>query len=239
MTTSGSAAGDGSQFGLEITYIEQDEPRGLAHAVLTAEPYLEGSPFVMYLGDNLLKDGIADLVEAFRRSAPDALILLTAVPDPENYGVAELDGERIVRLIEKPTEPPSNLALVGVYMFNPVIFDAARSIEPSWRDELEITDAIQMLIDRGLRVESHTVTGWWKDTGQVEDLLEANRLILEDLEPSRRRQAGRVAHRGPRLDREGSGPGALDRPRAGDHRRRAPASWIPTSGRTRRSAPRC
>ena len=113
----------------------------------------------MYLGDNLLKDGIADLVEAFRRNAPDALILLTAVPDPENYGVAQLDGERIVRLIEKPNEPPSNLALVGVYMFTPVIFDAARSIEPSWRDELEITDAIQALIDRGLRVESHTVTG--------------------------------------------------------------------------------
>ena len=178
-----AAAGDGAQFGLQITYIEQDEPRGLAHAVLTAEHFIGDSPFVMYLGDNLLKDGISDLVEAFRQHEPDALILLTPVPDPENYGVAHLDGERIVRLIEKPSEPPSNLALVGVYMFTPVIFDAARSIEPSWRDELEITDAIQALIDRGLRVESHTVTGWWKDTGQVEDLLEANRLILEDLEP--------------------------------------------------------
>jgi glucose-1-phosphate thymidylyltransferase len=174
--------GDGSQFGLEITYIEQDEPRGLAHAVLTGEPFLAGAPFVMYLGDNLLKDGIADLVDAFRRNEPDALILLTPVPDPEHYGVAQLDGERVVRLIEKPTEPPSNLALVGVYMFTPVIFEAARAIEPSWRDELEITDAIQRLIDQGLRVESHQVTGWWKDTGQVEDLLEANRLILEDLE---------------------------------------------------------
>jgi glucose-1-phosphate thymidylyltransferase len=174
--------GDGSQFGLEITYIEQDEPRGLAHAVLTGEPFLAGAPFVMYLGDNLLKDGIADLVDAFRRNEPDALILLTPVPDPEHYGVAQLDGERVVRLIEKPTEPPSNLALVGVYMFTPVIFEAARAIEPSWRDELEITDAIQRLIDQGLRVDSHQVTGWWKDTGQVEDLLEANRLILEDLE---------------------------------------------------------
>ncbi len=203
-----AAAGDGSQFGLQITYIEQDEPRGLAHAVLTAEPFLDDSPFVMYLGDNLLKDGIADLVEAFRRHEPDALILLTAVPDPENYGVAELDGERIVRLIEKPKEPPSSMALVGVYMFTTVIFEAARAIEPSWRDELEITDAIQALIDRGLRVESHTVTGWWKDTGQVDDLLEANRLILEDLEPSSEgelvdsRIEGRVAiGAGARLER--------------------------------------
>jgi glucose-1-phosphate thymidylyltransferase len=136
----------------------------------------------MYLGDNLLKDGIKDLVERFRASEPDALILLTAVPDPEMYGVAELDGERVKRLVEKPKDPPSNLALVGVYMFEPVIFEAAREIEPSWRDELEITDAIQKLIDRGLRVEPHIVRGWWKDTGRLEDILEANRLILEDIE---------------------------------------------------------
>jgi glucose-1-phosphate thymidylyltransferase len=177
-----AAAGDGSRFGIEITYIEQDEPKGLAHAVLTAEPFLGESPFVMYLGDNLLKDGITALVEDFKRSEPDALILLTRVADPELYGVAELEGERVRRLIEKPKEPPSDLALVGVYMFTPVIFDAARSIEPSWRDELEITDAIQVLIDRGKRVEPHIVRGWWKDTGRLEDLLEANRLILEDLE---------------------------------------------------------
>ncbi len=176
------ATGDGSRFGIEITYIEQDEPAGLAHAVLTAEPFLGSSPFVMYLGDNLLKDGIKDLVQRFRESEPDALILLTAVPDPEMYGVAELDGERVKRLVEKPKDPPSNLALVGVYMFEPVIFEAARAIEPSWRDELEITDAIQNLIDRGLRVEPHIVRGWWKDTGRLEDILEANRLILEDLE---------------------------------------------------------
>ena len=178
-----AAAGDGSQFGLEISYIEQDEPRGLAHAVLTAEEFLGQSPFVMYLGDNLLKSGITELVDQFRHSEPDALILLTAVPDPEHYGVAELDGDRIVRLVEKPKDPPSDLALVGVYMFTPVIFDAARSIEPSWRDELEITDAIQTLVDRGLRVEPHIVRGWWKDMGQLDDLLEANRLILEDLVP--------------------------------------------------------
>jgi glucose-1-phosphate thymidylyltransferase len=177
------AAGDGSRFGLELTYIEQEEPKGLAHAALTAEPFLGSTPFVMYLGDNLLKDGISELVASFKQSEPDALILLTHVPDPHLYGVAELDGDRVKRLVEKPKVPPSDLALVGVYMFTPAIFDAARSIEPSWRDELEITDAIQQLIDRGLRVEPHIVRGWWKDTGRLEDILEANRLILEDLQP--------------------------------------------------------
>jgi glucose-1-phosphate thymidylyltransferase len=177
------AAGDGSRFGVRIEYIEQDAPRGLAHAVLTAEKYLGDSPFVMYLGDNLLRDGIVPLVETFRKEQPDALILLTAVPDPQNYGVAELDGDdRVARLVEKPKEPKTNLALVGVYMFTSSIFDAARSIEPSWRDELEITDAIQTLVDRGRRVDPHIVQGWWKDTGQVGDMLEANRLILDDLD---------------------------------------------------------
>ncbi len=177
------AAGDGSDFGARITYIEQDAPRGLAHAVLTAEEFIGENAFVMYLGDNLLRDGITELVDAFRANEPDALILLTAVKDPESYGVAELDGERVVRLVEKPKDPPSDLALVGVYMFEPSIFDAARSIEPSWRDELEITDAIQALIDGGKRVEPHVVKGWWKDTGRLEDMLEANRLVLEDIEP--------------------------------------------------------
>jgi glucose-1-phosphate thymidylyltransferase len=175
------AAGDGAQFGTTITYIEQDAPSGLAHAVLTAEPFLGDSPFVMYLGDNLLRDGITDLVEQFRAEEPDAMILLTSVPDPENYGVAELDGDKVARLVEKPKEPKSDLALVGVYMFTPAIFDAARAIEPSWRNELEITDAIQWLISSGLRVDPHTVRGWWKDTGQVQDMLDANRLILDDL----------------------------------------------------------
>jgi glucose-1-phosphate thymidylyltransferase len=175
------AAGDGSSFGISIEYIEQDEPRGLAHAVLTAERFLGDSPFVMYLGDNLLRDGIVDLVETFRTEAPDALILLTPVPDPEHYGVAELNDGRVSRLVEKPKDPATDLALVGVYMFTPAIFDAARSIEPSWRGELEITDAIQALVDRGHRVDPHIVHGWWKDTGQVHDMLEANRLILDDL----------------------------------------------------------
>ena len=178
-----AAVGDGSDFGLKIEYIEQDAPRGLAHAVLTAEPFLGSSPFVMYLGDNLLRDGIVDLVNSFRSESPDALILLTPVPDPESYGVAELNGDGgVARLVEKPKDPKTNLALVGVYMFTSAIFDAARAIEPSWRDELEITDAIQTMVERGLRVDPHIVHGWWKDTGQVQDMLEANRLILDDLE---------------------------------------------------------
>src|SRR3954453_11940866 len=173
--------GDGERFGLEITYIDQHAPLGLAHAVLTAEEFLGDSSFVMYLGDNLLKDGITDLVETFKQGEPDALILLTHVPDPEHYGVAELDGDRVKRLVEKPKDPPSDLALVGVYMFTPAIFEAARAIEPSARGELEITDAIQQMVDRGLRVDPHIVHGWWKDTGQVQDMLEANQLILDDL----------------------------------------------------------
>jgi glucose-1-phosphate thymidylyltransferase len=177
-----AAAGDGERFGVSLTYIVQDEPLGLAHAVLTAQPFLGDTSFVMYLGDNLLRDGIRDLVEAFRREEPDALILLTPVPDPHNYGVAELNGNRVSQLVEKPKEPRTDLALVGVYMFTPVIFDAARSIEPSRRGELEITDAIQRLVDSGRQVDPHIVHGWWKDTGQVRDMLDANRLILDDLE---------------------------------------------------------
>jgi glucose-1-phosphate thymidylyltransferase len=176
------AAGDGSDFGARITYIEQEAPLGLAHALLTAEGYLGQSPFVMYLGDNLLRDGITDLVDVFRGSEPDALILLTRVDDPSAYGVAELNGERVVRLVEKPKDPPSDLALVGVYMFTPSIFEAAHGIQPSARGELEITDAIDALIESDRRVESHIVKGWWKDTGKLEDMLEANRLVLEDIE---------------------------------------------------------
>jgi glucose-1-phosphate thymidylyltransferase len=177
-----AAAGDGSAFGAEITYIVQDEPAGLAHAVLTAEEFIAGSPFVMYLGDNLLADGLSGLVASFRAEEPEALILLTPVDDPQSYGIAELDGERIVRLVEKPKDPPSNLALVGVYLFSPAIFDAARALEPSWRGELEITEAIQGLIEAGRTVRSEVVSGWWKDTGQLADMLEANRLVLEEVE---------------------------------------------------------
>jgi glucose-1-phosphate thymidylyltransferase len=174
-----AAAGDGSRFGVAITYIVQDQPAGLAHAVLTAEPFLGADPFVMYLGDNLLQGGISELVEAFRANGPEALILLTPVPDPEHYGVAELKDGRVVRLDEKPEKPTTDLALVGVYMFTAAIHEAARAIEPSPRGELEITDAIQYLVDAGRRVEAHVVRGWWKDTGRLEDMLEANQLILD------------------------------------------------------------
>ena len=176
------AAGDGSRFGVKLTYILQDEPAGLAHAVLTAEPFLGDSPFVMYLGDNLLQGGIEDLVAAFRDDRPDALILLTPVPDPESYGVAELSDGAVVRLVEKPREPKTNLALVGVYMFTATVHDAAKAIEPSARGELEITDAIQRLVDEGKRVEPHIVKGWWKDTGRLDDMLEANRLVLDTIQ---------------------------------------------------------
>jgi glucose-1-phosphate thymidylyltransferase len=177
-----AAAGDGSRFGVELTYIVQDEPLGLAHAVLTAEPFLGESPFVMYLGDNLLQGGIEELVGAFRDSEPDALILLTPVRDPQNYGVAELNSGAVVRLVEKPPEPHTDLALVGVYMFTGVVHAAARAIEPSGRGELEITDAIQRLVDQGKRVEPHIVKGWWKDTGRLEDMLAANRLVLDTID---------------------------------------------------------
>jgi glucose-1-phosphate thymidylyltransferase len=176
-----AAAGDGSQFGVSLTYIVQDEPLGLAHAVLTAESFLDESPFVMYLGDNLLQGGIHDLVAAFRRNKPEALILLTPVLDPENYGVAELSDGQVVRLVEKPPAPKTDLALVGVYMFTAGIHAAARAIQPSGRGELEITDAIQHLVDSGRRVEPHIVQGWWKDTGRLDDMLEANRLVLETI----------------------------------------------------------
>jgi glucose-1-phosphate thymidylyltransferase len=175
--------GDGSRFGVRLTYILQDEPAGLAHAVLTAEPFLGADPFVMYLGDNLLQGGISELVQAFTDHAPDALILLTPVPDPQNYGVAELGSDgAVARLVEKPAEPQSDLALVGVYMFTPLIHEAARAITPSGRGELEITDAIQWIVDNGNRVESHIVRGWWKDTGRLDDMLEANRLILDTVD---------------------------------------------------------
>jgi glucose-1-phosphate thymidylyltransferase len=177
-----AAVGDGSSWGVAVTYIEQDAPRGLAHAVLISEPFIGAEPFVMYLGDNLLNKGITSFVEEFVREKPAAQILLARVPDPQMFGVAELSEGRVVRLIEKPREPKSDLALVGVYMFSPVVFEAVKTIRPSLRNELEITDAIQYLIDRGLEVRPHIVDGWWKDTGKLEDMLEANRLILDRIE---------------------------------------------------------
>ncbi|HCS47681.1 MAG: glucose-1-phosphate thymidylyltransferase [Candidatus Aminicenantes bacterium RBG_19FT_COMBO_58_17] len=177
------AVGDGRRWGddVRVSYIDQPEPLGLAHAVLIAEEFLAGEPFVMYLGDNILKSGIVSLVDSFRKRKPNALILLTPVPNPRMFGVAELENGKVVRLVEKPQEPKSNLALVGVYMFDSHIFEAAKAIKPSRRNELEITDAIQFLVDSGYEVQPHLVSGWWKDTGKIEDILEANRLILETI----------------------------------------------------------
>ncbi len=176
------AIGDGSEFGAKVTYIEQPDPLGLAHAVKISADYLQDDDFVMFLGDNLIKDGITSLVAEFQQNKPNAQILLAEVEDPQMFGVAELNGDdKVVKLIEKPKNPPSNLALVGVYMFDKNIIKAVNSIKPSWRNELEITDAIQHLIDTGFNVEPHVIDGWWKDTGKLEDMLEANRMILEDL----------------------------------------------------------
>ncbi|HEY3316896.1 MAG TPA: glucose-1-phosphate thymidylyltransferase [Coriobacteriia bacterium] len=178
-----AAVGDGSRWGLSVTYLPQDKPRGLAHAVVIAEEYMAGEPFVMYLGDNLIKDGITSLVREFESAeASDAHILLAHVPNPTAFGVAECDDGKVVRLVEKPAEPKSDLALVGVYLFRPAIFEAVNSIGPSGRGELEITDAIQWLVDNGRTVTPHVIEGWWKDTGKLDDLLEANRILLEDLE---------------------------------------------------------
>ncbi len=176
------AVGDGARFGVTVTYIEQEAPLGLAHAVLVSEPYLGADSFVMYLGDNLIREKLAPLVRRFDEERPNAQILLARVPNPQQFGVAELAGGKVVRLVEKPQTPPSDLALVGVYMFDRSVFEAVKVIKPSARGELEITDAIQRLIDTGRTVRPHVIEGWWKDTGRLEDLLEANRIILDTLE---------------------------------------------------------
>ena len=186
-----AAVGDGSAWGLKVTYIPQEAPLGLAHCVLIAAEFLGGDDFVMYLGDNLLRQGVRGFVERFEDhgrlgagSKPAvAQILLARVPDPQRFGVAEISPDgHVLRLVEKPADPPSDLALVGVYLFDPTIHDAVRSIQPSARGELEITDAIQWLLDSGHRVHHQVVDGWWIDTGKLDALLEGNRLILETLD---------------------------------------------------------
>jgi glucose-1-phosphate thymidylyltransferase len=176
--------GDGSDYGVNVCYIDQGAPLGIAHAVACAEDFLADDPFVVYLGDNILRHGIAPLVAEYDEGQCDAVIALQRVPNPERYGVAEVDeGGRLIQLVEKPQKPKSDLALVGVYLFTTPIFDAIRQIQPSWRNELEITDAIQRLIDTRYVVKHHVIQGWWKDTGMPEDILEVNRLLLDDLVP--------------------------------------------------------
>ncbi|MGH2766133.1 MAG: glucose-1-phosphate thymidylyltransferase, partial [Actinomycetota bacterium] len=177
------ACGDGSRWGLEISYIPQEEPLGLAHAVVVARNFLGQDDFVMYLGDNVLLEGVTRFVKGFQRHAPNAQIFLARVREPERFGVAVLEGDRVVRLVEKPKEHISDLALVGVYLFDRTVHDAIDQVEPSWRGELEITDSIQAMIDAGRTVRAEMVTEWWKDTGKLEDLLEANRMMLSHLKP--------------------------------------------------------
>jgi glucose-1-phosphate thymidylyltransferase len=173
--------GDGAKFGVKITYINQGEPKGIAHAVKLAEYFVEDEPFVVFLADNILKGGIREMVNEFKNSRAAAGIELCHVPNPQSFGVADVKDGKIIRLIEKPKDPPSDLALVGIYLFRKQIFDAIRRLKPSWRNELEITDAIQTLLDDGLEVKHHLVKGWWKDTGKPEDILEANQLVLLEL----------------------------------------------------------
>lgn len=176
-----AAVGDGARFGARVTYIQQDRPAGLAHALGTARDFLGHERFVMYLGDNFIREGIAPLTRDFGQSTADARIILCRVPNPSGFGVAVLDGDRVVRLVEKPRQPVSDLAIVGVYMFDRHIFEAVDHIMPSARGELEITDALQWLIDQGFQVQPHLLEGHWIDTGKMEDMLEANRLVLEVL----------------------------------------------------------
>jgi len=176
-----AAVKDGGKWGIDVTYIQQEAPLGLAHAVKIAKRFLGDENFVMFLGDNLIKDGITSLVEDFKNNSPNAQILLAKVKDPHMFGVAELNDGKVIKLVEKPAHPASDLALVGVYMFDRRIWEAIDNIKPSARGELEITDALQYLIDKEYNVQPHIIDGWWKDTGKLEDMLEANRIILEGM----------------------------------------------------------
>ncbi|MFL6052238.1 MAG: glucose-1-phosphate thymidylyltransferase [Actinoallomurus sp.] len=202
-----AAVGDGAHFGLNVTYIPQQAPLGLAHCVLISREFLGDDDFVMYLGDNLLVGGIRNLIGAFQAGGYAAQLLLSKVAEPQFYGVAELDRDgSIISLQEKPELPRSDLAIVGVYAFSPAVHEAVRMITPSARGELEITDAVQWLIDRGHRVHSHIVTGYWKDTGRLQDILECNRILLEEIQP---RVDGVVAGRSEMEGRVVVDPGAV------------------------------
>jgi glucose-1-phosphate thymidylyltransferase len=178
------ALGDGSNFDVKITYIPQPDPKGIADAVLVSRKFLGDSPFIVHLGDNLLKDNIPELAREFQRSGADATVVISRVRDPERFGVVQIKDGKIVKLVEKPKQYVSDLALTGVYFLRPTIFPIIEKLKPSWRNELEITDAIQNLLDVGGKITYHEVSGWWKDTGRPEDILEANQLVLKDLKSS-------------------------------------------------------
>jgi len=176
--------GEGSAFRVKINYIYQGEPKGIAHAVGLCEEYVGDESFIVYLGDNLLKGGIKEFVESFETSNHDVMILLCEVENPQRFGVAKLnENGKLIGLVEKPKQPPSNYALTGIYFFKPTIFKMVKQLKPSWRGELEITEAIQLLLEKGYNVGYQIVRGWWKDTGAPEDILEANRLVLDELKP--------------------------------------------------------
>jgi glucose-1-phosphate thymidylyltransferase len=176
--------GDGSKFGAKITYISQGEPKGIAHAIGLCKQHVKNQPFVVYLGDNLIKGGIKDFVKTFKTSKHEAMILLSEVENPQRFGVAKFNKQRkLTALVEKPKQPPSNYALTGIYFLKPTIFKMIKQLKPSWRGELEITEAIQLLLEKGYDIGYQIVKGWWKDTGAPEDILEANRLILDEIKP--------------------------------------------------------
>ena len=178
-----AAVGDGSQFGAKVTYIQQDAPLGIAHGIKISRDFIGDDSFVLFLGDNFIRDGVVPLVDAFRTNSMNCQIILYKVPNPEQFGVAIMEGDRVRKLIEKPKQFISNLAVIGIYMFDHNVFEAVNAIKPSARGELEITETIQYLIDHGYDVRSHLLTGYWIDTGKMQDILDANRLILDVMEP--------------------------------------------------------
>jgi len=176
--------GDGSEFGVKISYIFQDAPKGISHAIRLCKDFIGNDKFIVYLGDNVLRKNLIDYAKKFESSDSDAMILLCEVDDPQRFGIAELDKNnpgKIKKIMEKPKDPPSNLAVIGIYFLTPKIFDIMDNLKPSWRGELEITDALDMLMNQGNKIEYDTVTGWWKDTGTPEDIIHANKLVLDSI----------------------------------------------------------
>ena len=173
--------GDGSKFGVNITYVYQDKPKGISHAIRLCKDFIKNDKFIVYLGDNVLRKDLVDYTKKFQNSSTDAMILLCEVDEPQRFGIAELDGKKIKKIMEKPKNPPSNLAVIGIYFLSPKIFDIIDKLKPSWRGELEITEALQLLMDDGYTIGYDTVTGWWKDTGTPEDIIHANKLVLDSI----------------------------------------------------------
>jgi len=172
---------DGSKFGVNITYVYQEEPKGIAHAIRLCKDFIKNDRFIVYLGDNVLRKDLIEYTKKFQTSKSDAMILLCKVDNPQRFGIVELDGDKIKKIMEKPKNPPTNLAVIGIYFLSPKIFDIIDKLKPSWRNEFEITEALQLLMDEGHTIIYDTVTGWWKDTGTPEDIIHANKLVLDSI----------------------------------------------------------